>query len=241
MKSILMLLLAMPVASGQTGTSSIAGTVLDAKTQKPIPAALVMAVASGAPAFSKNTRSGGDGAFQIQGLPAGKYSLCVQAPADAYLDPCQWNGSPSTVVLASGPAPAGIVLRLTPASILSIQVQDSQKVLSQKTRDGRRPELTVGVWGPKGLFYPAHASGNPTAPANVQDGPTSYSFRLAVPRDTPLNFQLDEQGRESGRRERHGAPGKCQPAGFPARERRCQPEGLPHLPYWDCCREETRL
>ena len=83
--------------------------MLDAKTQKPIPAALVMAVASGAPAFSKNTRSGGDGAFQIQGLPAGKYSLCVQAPADAYLDPCQWNGSPSTVVLASGPAPAGIV------------------------------------------------------------------------------------------------------------------------------------
>ena len=55
--------LAVPAAIGQTGTASIAGIVLDAKTQKPIPAALVMAAQRGAPLFTKNTKTGGDGAF----------------------------------------------------------------------------------------------------------------------------------------------------------------------------------
>jgi|SRR6266536_4275526 len=78
MKCILLLTLVVPAAIGQTGTASIAGTVLDVKTLKPIPAALVMAVQSAAPPFAKNTKSGGNGAFRIQGLAAGRYSLCVQ-------------------------------------------------------------------------------------------------------------------------------------------------------------------
>jgi hypothetical protein len=39
MKCILILLLSVPAVIGQTGTASITGTVLDAKTQKPVPAA----------------------------------------------------------------------------------------------------------------------------------------------------------------------------------------------------------
>ena len=74
MKSISILLLAVPVAIGQTGTASIQGTVLDVKTQKPVPAALVIASRAGAPPFTRNTKSGADGAFRIQGLAAGNYS-----------------------------------------------------------------------------------------------------------------------------------------------------------------------
>ena len=188
-KCILMLLLAIQAAIGQTGTAGIGGTVLDAKSQKPVSAAWVIANRAGAPPFTKHTKSGGDGAFQIQGLTAGNYSLCVQASGDQYLDPCQWNGSPTTVTLASGQNSTGISLKLTAASVLNIQVQDPQKVLSQKTKDGRNPDLTLGVWGPKGLYYAAHGSGSPTAAANPQGG-VGYNYRLAVPLDTALNFYI---------------------------------------------------
>lgn len=147
-----------PAAFGQTETASIAGTVLDARTQKPVPAAFVLAIRCGAPPFSKTTKSGGDGAFQIQGLAAGAWSLCVQAPGNGYLDPCQWSGNPTTVTLGSGQAATGISLRITAGSVLNIQVKDAQRILSQKTRDGRRPHLMVGVWGPNGLYHPAHAA-----------------------------------------------------------------------------------
>lgn len=175
-------------AAGQTGTAGIQGTVLDARTQKPIPAALVIASRAGAPPFTRNTKSGGDGAFQVQGLTAGDYSLCVQAAVDQYLDPCLWSGSPTTVSLRSGQNATGILLKLTAASVLSIQLKDPQKVLSQTTRDGRRPDLSVGVWGPGGLYYPAHASAGPPAARDLPAGITSYLYRLAVPRDTALNF-----------------------------------------------------
>lgn len=187
---IIILSLAVPAAIGQTGTGSIAGTVLDAETQKPIPAALVIASLAGAPPLTRNTKSGGDGAFWIQGLAAGKYSLCAQAAGDKYLDPCRWNGSPATVTLVSGQAASGVPLKLTAASVLSIHVQDPQRVLSQTTKDGRRPDLAIGVWGPKGLYYPAHASGSSAAAANLQTGVSGYSYQLAVPRDTALNFYI---------------------------------------------------
>ena len=119
--------------TAQSNTASISGSVIDGKTQKPIPSAVVVAIRSGVPNFTKNTRSGGDGAFLISGLAAGNYTLCVQTPGAAYLDPCQWNGAPGTVTVVSGQAAKGPTLRLTAASILSIVVQDPQKILTGKT------------------------------------------------------------------------------------------------------------
>src|SRR5438045_842225 len=78
MKYILVLSLAVHAALAQTatvGAAKVAGTVLDGKTLKPVPAALVIATRAGAPPFSRNTKAGGDGAFQIQGLTLGNYSL----------------------------------------------------------------------------------------------------------------------------------------------------------------------
>ena len=184
MKSILILLFAIHAALGQTGTASVQGTVLDAKTQKPVPAAWVIAVRAGPPPFTRNTKSGGDGAFQIQGLTAGNYSLCVQVEGDQFLDPCMWSTSPMTVTLISGQTASGISLKLTASSVLTVQVNDAQKALSQLTKDGRRPDLSVGVQGPKGLYYPAHPTGS------LPGGTASYTYRLAVPRDTALNLRV---------------------------------------------------
>jgi hypothetical protein len=179
-----------PAAIAQPATASIQGTVLDARTQKPIPAAWVTASRDGAPPFTRNTKSGGDGGFQIQGLTAGSYSLCVQAPGDQYLDPCLWSGTPAAVTLAAGQTASGVSLRLTAASVLNVQVQDAQKFLGQVMKDGRHPGLTLGVWGPRGLYLPAHLAGRPTASGILPGGTATYTYRLAVPRDTPLNFYI---------------------------------------------------
>jgi hypothetical protein len=187
MKRLSILLLGVQAAIGQTGTGSIQGTVLDARTQRSVPAAWVIANRAGAPPFSQNTKSGADGAFLIQGLTAGAYALCVQVEGDQYLNPCQWNGNPTTLALTSGQAAFGISLRLTPASVLTIQVHDPQRFLHQNTRDGRRPDLMISVWGPRGVYYPAHGSARP---GTLTGGITSYSYRLAVPRDTALDFQI---------------------------------------------------
>jgi hypothetical protein len=184
------LLLAAPVAIGQTGTAAIAGAILDAKTQKPVPAALITAVSSLLPSLSKHSKSGGDGAFLIQGLVAGNYVLCVQAPGDQYLDPCQWNGSPVSVTLTSGNIASGILVNLTAAAVVHIQIQDTQRELNRTTADGRRPGLTLGVWGPKGLFYPARAVSVPATGAKLAGASTTYTYRLAVPHDTPLNLAV---------------------------------------------------
>jgi hypothetical protein len=185
-----MLLLTVMAAIGQTGTGSIKGAILDAKTLKPVPAAWVVANRAGVPPFTKNTKSGGDGAFEIQGLTAGSYSLCVQVEGDQYLNPCQWNGNPAAVTVTSTQAVSGILVKLTAASILTIQIKDPQRVLSQQTKDGRRPDLSVGVQGPKGLYYPARPMGTPTSAGILPGAINSYAYQLAVPRDTALNIQI---------------------------------------------------
>ena len=187
MKHLLVLSILVRGCMAQIGTASLRGTVVDAKTKRPVPGAMVIAAGSGAPPLTRNTRSGADGAFQIQGLPGGDFSLCVQLAGGAYLDPCAWNAKPTAVSLLPGQNAAGISLKLTAASMLTIQVKDAQKVMSQLTKDGRRPELSIGVWGPGGLFYPARMV--PGAAAAAVPGSTN-SYQLPIPRDTILNLYI---------------------------------------------------
>lgn len=192
MKYTLALLLMVCAVLGQTaktGAGSISGTVIDAKTQKPVPAALVTASRAGAPPFTRNTKAGADGAYQIEGLTPGNYLVCVQAFGDQYLNPCEWNGSPAGVTLGSGQAATGIKIALTLASVLHVQVKDAQKALSQLTKDGRRPDMSIGVWGPGGMYHPARAVSAPTT-AGPQVSVPTYRYQLAVPRDTALNLQI---------------------------------------------------
>jgi hypothetical protein len=187
MKCIFLLSLVLPAAIGQTKLASLGGAVVDADKQEPIPAAMVRAVRSGLPPLSRHTRTGGDGAYQIDNLPAGTYSVCVQTPDDAFLDPCQWNGSPTTIVLDAGQTAAGVSFALTAGSVLDIQVRDEQKVFSQLTKDGRRPELSLGVWGPDGLYHPARLSAGPNPPGDPYN---TIAYRLVVPPGAALKLQI---------------------------------------------------
>jgi hypothetical protein len=180
----------------QTGTASAAGTVVDGKTHKPIPAAIVAAIRADVPSLRKAVRSGGDGAFRIDNLPAGPYSLCVQTAGEAWLDPCQWNGTPAGIVLTPGQAATGVSLRLAAASVLKVDVKDPAKLLEGKKKDGRRPDLAVGVWGPGGLYYPARAltrPGGAASPQSAGTGQMTYGYRLTIPRDTPLKLHVSSK------------------------------------------------
>lgn len=179
-------MLAALVAFGQAPSGSIAGAVLDAESLKPIPAALVMAVGSGAP-LSRNTRSGADGVFHLSGLAAGTYSICIQAAGGAYLDPCQWNGRPATVTVAPGREVSVAPVKLAPASVVQIEVRDAQNLMNGKTKDGRVPNLSAGVWGPAGLYYPARLAGGPAVSGAAG---MIYGFQVAAPRDTALTLAV---------------------------------------------------
>jgi hypothetical protein len=124
--------------------------------------------------------------------------LCAQSGDDQYLDPCQWNGSPAVVSVLSGQAFSGASVKLTPASTLNIQVKDSLKALSAKTKDGRVPDLSLGVWGPKGLYYPVHTTSKTKPGTGASSGAQAYSFKLAVPRDTPLKLSISSHDLKLG-------------------------------------------
>src|SRR5437588_8740271 len=94
---------ALMAQSGPAG--SIEGTVTDT-SNRAIAGAFVTAMRQGLPPMSQIAKSGPGGAFQVQGLPAGTYSMCVQLTGDGYLNPFHWtaavsSATPSTLSVVS--------------------------------------------------------------------------------------------------------------------------------------------
>lgn len=166
------------------------GAVLESGTGKPIPSAIILANRAGLPPLAKTTKSGADGAFQLQGLPPGNYVLCAQVASGEYVNSCEWGAVPPEITLKSAQTLTGLVVALETSSIVTIRLRDPRNEMSQTTKDGRHPGLTLGVWGPKGLYYPAHRAGGAQAPTVMHNGVATYSYRIAVPRDTPLKLHV---------------------------------------------------
>jgi hypothetical protein len=85
------------------------------------------------------------------------------------------------VTLAAGQRSAGNLVKLKAGSILKVRIQDPGNLKDRKTADGREPDLSMGVFGPRGIFYPVHITGKDNAGADYQ---------LTVPRDTPVKFSI---------------------------------------------------
>jgi hypothetical protein len=119
---VLILTLTISFAVIAQTTASVQGTVTDAGNNKAIGGAFVIAIRSGLPPLSQTTQTGADGNFQLQGLPAGAFSLCVQVPGDGYLDPCQFGGLAYSVTLTASQQSTGNVMKLKPASILKVRL-----------------------------------------------------------------------------------------------------------------------
>ena len=217
MRVFLVIAIVAQAVLAQTETAqmaSISGTLVDVKTLKPIPAAIVAASRVGVPPFKRSTRSGGDGAFIIRGLTAGNYQVCVQAQGDEYLDPCDWNGAAVGIVLAAGEASSSIKIPLSRASVLQVQIMDEQGAMGQLTKDGRQPDLSVGVWGPRGLYYPARAESRAVHQGGPEVDTRVHHYRLAVPRDTTLKLHVASTDLELGDADGVALPANASPQAF---------------------------
>ena len=166
----------------QSVTAIVQGTVTNATNHQPVAGALVTAVRAGLPPASQTATTASNGSFQVQHLPAGVYSLCVQVPGDTYLALCQWSpASAAKVPLAAGQTSTGNALKIDKGSVLQVRIDDPGNLLGKKTKDGRNPHLLVGIWASNGSFYPLHVGSKDTAGSN---------FQVTIPRDTPLKLQV---------------------------------------------------
>jgi hypothetical protein len=168
-------------AGSDPNTASIQGTVTARDTKKPLAGALVIARAT--PAFSthQSAQSAADGSFQLQNLPAGTYSLCVKPADDGYLDPCEWGQTASSVTVTAGQKSTGNLPTASAGSVLKIRIQDTAQLLFQKGKSGYLPDLLVGIFGPNGMFYPAHVANRDIRGLDLQ---------LTIPFNTPLSLSV---------------------------------------------------
>lgn len=162
-------------------TGSIDGTVVNDANQ-PVAKAYVSAYrdyVAGTPPFSATVQTAADGTFSLTGLPAAGYKICVQGLPDGLLDPCQWSATPPTLTLTDGQKVTAFKVALARGTVVTVRVNDAQKLLD--TNEGKTPgaHLLIGVWTDKGLFHEAMVA---ASDANGRD------HKISVPDNTPLTF-----------------------------------------------------
>jgi hypothetical protein len=170
------------LAQGAGG--SIQGTVTDARTNKPVSGVLVIARAMPGSSTVQTAKTAVDGGFLLSDLPASTYSLCMKRVEDAYLDPCEWGQKATSVTLAQGQKSSGTRLALTTGSLVKIRIDDTDQLLFKKSKAGFLPDLSVGIFGPNGIFYPAHM---------VNRDIRGIDLQIAVPFNTPLSLSVNSR------------------------------------------------
>ena len=126
---------------------TLTGTVVDSVTGEPIRKALVQ-IYSGQ---RRMTFSGDDGRFQLEGIPAGSYSVTAQKPGYFSQQELLRGGAPPVEV---GPKSSSAIVKLTPESVLSGKVTSTDGVPLEhvslhlnyiEIREGRRRSDFKGV------------------------------------------------------------------------------------------------
>jgi hypothetical protein len=168
-------------AAPDPNTASIQGRVTARDTGKPLSDALIIARAMPEYSTRQTAKSAADGSFRLQNLPGGSYAICVKPADDGYLDPCEWTPAAVSIAVATGQQLSGNALAVASGSVVKIRIEDSSQLLFQKTKTGFLPDLLVGVFGPNGLFYPAHV---------VNRDIRGLSLQLTIPFDTPLALSI---------------------------------------------------
>ena len=138
---------------------SLAGTVTDG-SNKPVTGAFITANRESLPAASGRAFSVADGTFQISGLPAGSFTVCVQVPGGDFIDTCEWQILPLRVDVKVGQAVAGLKFKLQKGAILQVRLNDPGSLLSPSPPTKTVPQLLMGIQTAKGgcfigpLWYP---------------------------------------------------------------------------------------
>jgi hypothetical protein len=159
-------------------TASISGSLKSSATLGALHGNTITAYRTSpqSPVYRVVGQSAADGTFQISGLPAGTYALCVDGTKDTHLDPCSWGGTPVSVTVADGQKVTGVSLSLIKGVTLKVNINDSGQFLKQRAGEIGPPQVFVAVLPPKGA----------PAPLSPSDTGNGRQFQMVVPGDTPL-------------------------------------------------------
>ncbi len=143
---------------------------------KPVPF-----VAGRPPAFmpvSAKALTGSKGEFQVDGLVAGKYYVCVEKPDSAILNPCLWADPPVSVDVEEGKAASGVSVVAAKGVSLNIRVQDAKGLLRANPA---ADDIRVGTSHRQSLFIPGRVSGT---------DPAGRTMSVIVPRGQPASISV---------------------------------------------------
>jgi Carboxypeptidase regulatory-like domain len=115
------------------------------------------------------TQTDGQGVFNLTGVAAGTYLLCVQDPANQHLDPCYWSSSPRQVTIAAGQTITNQVVTALSATTLEVQVQDPKGLTDPKSGPN---ETLIAILRPNGRLLPLSLTGSE---------PAGKTYAVAVP------------------------------------------------------------
>ena len=73
------------------------------------------------------------GGFILSGVPASRYSICVQDDAgNAHIDPCQWSSNPVVVKIAAGESVSSVAVPVIAGTTLQVRIEDPRKLASPR-------------------------------------------------------------------------------------------------------------
>jgi hypothetical protein len=122
-----------------------------------------------------------DGTFQISGLTAGPYTVCVQVPGGVFVDTCEWTKTPLTVDVKAGQAVSGLAVKLQQGALLQVHLNDSGNLLVPSATAVVKtvPHVLMAVQTPRGLLHPL---------APTSKDATGATHTATVPFGTTLKF-----------------------------------------------------
>lgn len=160
----------------------IQGKAVSDTDGSPFAGAAVMVYRSGpAPTLSRTVTTTADGSFAVSGLTPGRYGICVKPASGSFIDPCQWGDLLKTVQVSDGLTAAAGAIRLKPATLLRVRINDAAKALEKKNAETFAPHVLVGVFDVRGMFHPAMAAKKDSAGIN---------YELPIPPDLPVTLRV---------------------------------------------------
>jgi len=172
----------------QAGGGTVSGQVLDER-QRPLHGARIdISAVPGTVArfqpFQAARLTAADGTFTFN-VAAGSYRVCVQLHNSDLLDPCMWSKKPPTADVRSGQT-----IRMTPLVLmrgypLTVRLTDAKGLLAQETSKRSGNAVLVRVTDANGMPHPMNLR---------QQNATAREHVMLVPRDTPVNISLYNQG-----------------------------------------------
>ena len=164
-------------ASAQSGR--IRGSVQQ-EDGTPVANARVQVLRATAPPFNVEVKTGDDGSFDAEGLPAGTYRICPDPPSGQHLSPCLWHDPSAIVTVQDGQVVDGTTIVMKLGTTVTVVVKDPVGLLQKKhVKTDPMQMLFVAVKGPKKIPYPLAAG--------VQQGSRTV-YQMTVPFDTALKL-----------------------------------------------------